>query len=173
MKLVQTFPPLNYIKRIFFNKLQQRWCKDPFIFIIVLISLLRGCFRHKSRWLAALAGLLPPGDDDTRDGRLMDSIKMAPVCPHHTPHHSSHSSLICNITATSIVLMTGPTVRRSHETLDSTSQHSIANGGDQPQCDHVESPAVTEEVIVLLAQFISINLTWCFNFGRTCRQGAH
>ena len=81
MKLVQTFPPLNYIKRHFFNKLQQRWCKDPFIFIIVLISLLRGCFRHKSRWLAALAGLLPPGDDDTRDGRLMDSIKMAPVSP--------------------------------------------------------------------------------------------
>ena len=28
-----------------------------------------------------MAGLLPPGDDDTRDGRLMDSIKMAPVSP--------------------------------------------------------------------------------------------
>ena len=55
--------------------------------------------------------------------------------------------------------MTGPTVRRNQGTLDSTSQHSIANGGDQAQCDHVESPGVTEEVIVLLAQFISINLT--------------
>ena len=92
MKLVQTFPPLNCIKRHFFNKLQQRWCKDPFIFIIVLISLLRGCFRHKSRWLAALAGLLPPGDDDTRDGRLMDSIRWL-QCPHTTPQQSLISNL--------------------------------------------------------------------------------